>query len=132
MYYPTFEPYLHSEENNEINSCLICWENNDDIINYDSLTIYNRICKCNGHFHLKCINQWTTNTMSCPICRSKLIHRKPYFETISISLNNYFCEKNSIVLIFRIIKLIYTLCLIWLTINISISCSKYINNNNNK
>ena len=48
--------------------CTICLEpiNNN----------YTTVLKCNHIFHTKCIDLWSVNSLSCPICRKK--YEKPY------------------------------------------------------
>lgn len=56
--------------------CFICFmpeEKNNPIKMLSEFSHIIQKCKCKCNIHLLCLNNWTQNTQSCPICRTKCI-----------------------------------------------------------
>ena len=54
--------------------CFICFmpsEPNNQIKKLSEFSHIIQKCKCNANIHLQCLNIWTQQTQSCPICRTK-------------------------------------------------------------
>lgn len=74
MYFSHRHRHSHLEpSNNEL--CLICLEDNRaaPFIHFKELYQYPTKCKCNGIYHLHCVNIWISTCNGCPICRSPII-----------------------------------------------------------
>ena len=64
----------------ELNGCAICL----DTINTDEREIIKTDC---GHyFHKKCLKEWFSKSLSCPLCRKNLTHFNIHMN-ININLN---------------------------------------------
>ena len=66
----------------ENNICLFCFEYKST---YDNILLrlsehksYLKYCKCDGYTHKKCLIEWFTHDLSCPICRSKILENTYY------------------------------------------------------
>jgi hypothetical protein len=75
-----YEPDINQEQSVDKvevdNVCLICWLPNNTktpVKNMKEFTFIITSCDCNALFHDKCLNQWLTNSTSCPICRKIVI-----------------------------------------------------------
>jgi hypothetical protein len=63
--------YLFFTNNtNDNNVCIICWENNKKIYKLKEIIIEN-ICDCNIYVHSECLNIWIEKHNCCPICKKK-------------------------------------------------------------
>jgi len=95
MYFSIFQ-YYNDENNNDENNnpennkekldkkndnylveektCIICWEISGDIKSLQTISIMKhlRFCKCDGNFHVECLQVWIHKNNRCPICREKL------------------------------------------------------------
>ena len=49
--------------------------------------------KCSHKFHKKCIKRWLVENSSCPLCRRKVIPKKPtYFKRMRIRIKKFFIK----------------------------------------
>jgi len=110
MYYSTFDIYSETDQSLPENICIICWES-ENTIDFHSMN-YNRTCKCNGYLHKHCIDVWTLQHNSCPICRSNMY----LISYIFINQRDFFSFKKNIILL--VMKLIYISCLFFFFISI--------------
>lgn len=92
--YPTSEYYsdedfdkkIFSDEEKDI--CIICWLPSEETNKIQKLTEFKEIntkCDCKPKIHSLCLEKWTKQNLSCPICRSKIT-----LNFIQINHNNYF------------------------------------------
>jgi hypothetical protein len=91
MYFPIFDPYDEKydifldeynksqednclENNQEDNSCLICWDTNtiENPIRIQKTKNIISYCNCNILVHEDCLHKWIRKTNSCPICREPM------------------------------------------------------------
>jgi len=65
------EPEISQDQSENV--CLICWlpDNyyNTPLKNMKEFSFIIATCECNALFHYKCLNEWISNSKSCPICR---------------------------------------------------------------
>jgi hypothetical protein len=79
--------HFHLEPSNN-DLCLICLEDNvvAPFIRFKELYQYPTKCKCNGIYHLHCVNIWISIYNSCPICRSLIINNHVPFGLSEIQI----------------------------------------------
>lgn len=51
------------------NICVICFHNNNPLINLKEQMVYIKKCNCNSIIHTHCLRLWHSHAQKCPICR---------------------------------------------------------------
>lgn len=91
--------------NNELNTCIICYEDNNSTINplYDNLDIIKAKCGCKYYVHKNCINEWINKKQKdflCLKCNSEASYKSevriiitPEIELQSIENDKECCKE---------------------------------------
>ena len=88
--------------------CCICLqtekENTSKFFNFKKNKKYTKKCKCNVDIHKKCLDDWFYMKMSCPLCNTKIHHKKTICKKISNILVKIFSQaENAIVILVLVI-----------------------------
>lgn len=135
-----FRVYDHYDDNQPIYSsydkpdeCFICYELSTEIepfpISLKYQLNYNKICKCDGWIHKKCLDIWYEKQKKCPICRLQIHERMNTVYTvvsnIPYSNRTYLFIRKSI---WKVTTVVAYSILIYLVIEfyLSIILNKYI------
>lgn len=118
MYFSHRHSHLEPS-NNDL--CLICLEDNGvtPFIHFKELYQYPTKCKCNGIYHLHCVNKWTSIYNSCPICRSPINNHVQRAAQICLLKITRFC--------LTLLYFFYPVYMVFMLVNYIIFYSTYYN-----
>lgn len=60
----------------ESNTCFICLEDTDNLIQLKNHNLFIKLCNCKGIVHHSCLVTWLKTTQRCPICRRDYLIKK--------------------------------------------------------
>ena len=72
--------------------CFVCYELSTETelttISLNSQTNYNKLCRCDGWIHNKCLDKWIKNQKKCPICRHEITKRNNDIVYVAVPHSN--------------------------------------------
>ena len=108
---------MEIKEEEEVNDCFICYENEIPPIKLNSNKYYLKDCNCEAYVHIKCLTIWYKKNQKCPICRISMIEKSNItiymsYKTRYLVLFLLALKKNTLILIriFSTLFLLFLLC----------------------
>jgi hypothetical protein len=128
------ELVVPNDETRNINSCIICLEEDKPIdtriLEGNTMTFLIKNCSCQFYIHEKCFNLWFFKNPVCPICKLPLYYQETLYNPLTTYKNGEYvfiendkhtsCLKN----ILRLLILLFVLCIL---INIFLPFENYKN-----